>query len=429
MMKLPRGHSGSGSLYTGSPSRYVPLPVGHRPSRSLSAIPAEGPSADSPRSLTPTGSSRRITEDTQPLPPCLPTKAADDSVPVDIGTVPEEWGFWTIETCGPIKLWLRDTPVNILIDIVLAGALNYAYCITLMDLVGPERLRYWWFDIACRYLWPTLILAFKIVGHFQPPRSVFEMVLVNIACIVSVGLGSFALYIAPIGRLFTFLVYIGAIWCRGCTLFTTFVPRSFKVPRADRCRLPRAHITQHILAKEFSPLRYEESIAYQRLAQWCSCKVSAIAVERSLKLLLFFLVMLDWTSDLAVGLDLVTRGLLWQSVVIFVLCLCDCVALNAHFRARPLMELSLRFHLTNFIVSLGEIPIAIITFMSMPVDQSDLSTIVLYVLSVVFTCLMVCFKGGMLFAQVRRKRLREKQTTSSITRTTTRETRAEAVLV
>mmetsp|Transcript_28341 Transcript_28341/g.81652 ORF Transcript_28341/g.81652 Transcript_28341/m.81652 type:complete len:235 (+) Transcript_28341:382-1086(+) len=171
--------------------------------------------------------------------------------------------------------------------------------------------------------------------------------------------------------------------------------------------------------QKFSPLRYADSIAYQRLAQSCSCKGSAVAVERSLKLLLFFLVVIDWTSDLAVGVDLVTRGLLWQSVIIFVLSLCDCVALNAHWRARPLMELSVRFHLTVFIVSLGEIPIAIITFMSMPVDQSDLSTLVLYVLSIVFTCLMVCFKGGMLFAQVRRERLREKRTTSSITRTTT----------
>ncbi|CEM32478.1 unnamed protein product [Vitrella brassicaformis CCMP3155] len=356
MMKLPRGDS-SGS-----------------PSRSLSSIPKEGPSADSPLSLTPIGSSRRITEGNQrpPLPPCLPTKAADDSVPVDIGTVPEEWGFWTIQISGPIKLWLRDTPINALIDILFAGALNYAYCIVVADLVGSERLRYWWLDIACRYLWPTLILALKIMGQFQPPRGVFELLLVNIACFVAVGLGSFGLYIAPIGRLFTFLWYIGAIWCGGCTVFTCFVPRSFKVPtsppspRAERCRLPRPQITQHILAEQFSPLQYEESIAYQRLAQWCSCKGSAVAVERSLKLLLFFLVVIDWTSDLAVGVDLVTRGLLWQSVIIFALSLCDVVAFNAHWPARPLMELSVRFHLTVFIVSLGEIPIAIITFMSMP---------------------------------------------------------------
>ncbi|CEM21061.1 unnamed protein product [Vitrella brassicaformis CCMP3155] len=253
-MKLPRGGSGSGSLYTGSPSCSLST---IRPSRSLSAIPVKGPSADSPLSLTPTGSSRRITEDTQPLPPCLPTKAADDSVPVEIRTLPEEWGFWTIEICGPIKLWLRDTPVNSLIDIVLAGAVNYAYCIVTADLIGSERLLYWWFDIACRYLWPTLILAFKCLGHFQPPRSVLEMVLVNIACIVSVGLGSFALYIAPIGRLFTFLWYIGAIWCGGCTVLICFVPRSFKVPtsppspRADRCCIPRPHIIQHIRAKSF----------------------------------------------------------------------------------------------------------------------------------------------------------------------------------
>ena len=71
------------------------------------------------------------------------------------------------------------------------------YGIKLMaaGLFGPL-----WFDITCRYLWPTLVLAFKIISYFQPPFGAFEMVALNIACIVAAGLGSFGLYIAPIGR-------------------------------------------------------------------------------------------------------------------------------------------------------------------------------------------------------------------------------------
>jgi len=146
-------------------------------------------------------------------------------------------------------------------------------------------------------------------------------------------------------------------------------------------------------------------------------KVDELDFCRLLKYVSYMLTIVDYMSDLAVGMGMVQRGIaLWPGVCILLLCQVDTISAAISYGIRT--KATLRQNASLFAASLFELPILILTILY-GANSTDIRTIVI---SITATSSTIAIKGVATLHSVITERLR-KRIDSTVSKTsTTRET-------
>ncbi|CEL99697.1 unnamed protein product [Vitrella brassicaformis CCMP3155] len=156
-------------------------------------------------------------------------------------------------------------------------------------------------------------------------------------------------------------------------------------------------------------------VLVRKLVPWLR-KMDDLEFCRMLKYITYLLTCIDFMSDLAVGMGMITHGVLWPGVCILILCQVDNLSAIVSYGIRT--KATLRQHASLFAASLFEVPILALTILY-GARSTDTLTIVI---SITATCCTVLTKELAMLNAVIMQRVRAKAAALEMKPSTTRQT-------
>mmetsp|Transcript_17586 Transcript_17586/g.49944 ORF Transcript_17586/g.49944 Transcript_17586/m.49944 type:complete len:463 (-) Transcript_17586:520-1908(-) len=310
----------------------------------------------------------------------------------------------------------------------------------------PEKLFFWWRILYCAGMWMVCLRVScfvllsdaawarylnlsGIVGHtlqaLVNPLFIYgtylNMAVQGAVCTYGILILGVTLLYAPFGYSATLLLVsaetaLCAAWFALMAQPRLFgdeekvkrmsgfpVPGLFTLP-ATYCLVP-VPPTRMLTASE-DMWGGEQNWAFSLVRKYLSCTRAMDELDfcRLLKYIAYLGTALDYLSDLAVGMGMVTHhgDALWPGVTILILCQVDTVTAGISYGIRT--KATLRQHVYIFAASLFEVPILVLTILY-GARSTDTLTIVI---SITATCSTILIKGLAMIHTIRRQRLRAK---------------------